>query len=79
MINLALATVFTGWQSQPVKKSYFCNPMKLFDTLLVTLGVVFLVVGIYEAVSAGIAQAYGPLMLALLIIFWFTYRKISKA
>lgn len=53
--------------------------MKLFDTLLVSLGVVFLVVGIYEAISAGIAQAYGPLMLALLIIFWFTYRKISKA
>ncbi len=53
--------------------------MKLFDTILVALGFVFIIIGVYEAVVAGIAHAYGPLMLALLIIFWFTYRKISKA
>lgn len=53
--------------------------MKLFDTLLVSLGVVFIIIGIYEVMAAGLARAYGPLMMALLLIFWFTYRKISKA
>ena len=53
--------------------------MKLFDTLLVSLGLVFIIVGCYEIMAVGLTQAYGPLMLALLCIFWFTYRKISKA
>lgn len=53
--------------------------MKLFDTLLLSLGVVFIIIGTYEVMAVGLGNAYGSLMLALLLFFWFTYRKKSKA
>ena len=61
------------------KKLYFCNPMKLFDTILLSLGVVFIIIGAYEVMAAGLGQAYTSIMLAMLMFFWFTYRKKSKA
>ncbi|MBY0435874.1 MAG: hypothetical protein K2U26_17400 [Cyclobacteriaceae bacterium] len=53
--------------------------MKLFDTLLLSLGVVFIIISIYEVMAQGLSYAYSSLMLALLSFFWFTYRKKSKA
>jgi hypothetical protein len=53
--------------------------MKLFDIVLLSLGAVFIIIGIYEVMAVGMAHAYSSLMLALLAFFWFTYRKKSKA
>jgi hypothetical protein len=53
--------------------------MKLFDTLLLALGVVFIIISIYEVMALGLAHAYAPLMVAMLAFFWFSYRKNSKA
>ena len=53
--------------------------MKLFDTVLLSLGVVFIIIGAYEVMASGLGQAYGFLMLAMLMFFWFTFRKKSKA
>jgi hypothetical protein len=53
--------------------------MKLFDTILLSLGVVFIIIGAYEVMSAGLGQAYTSIMLAMIMFFWFTYRKRSKA
>jgi hypothetical protein len=61
------------------KKVYFCSPMKLFDIILLSLGVVFIIIGAYEVMAVGLGQAYTSLMLAMLMFFWFTYRKKSKA
>jgi hypothetical protein len=52
--------------------------MKLFDTLLLALGVVFIIISIYEVITVGLSLAYPYLMLALGSFFWFTYRKKSK-
>ena len=53
--------------------------MKLFDIVLLSLGVVFIIIGAYEVMAAGLGHAYTSLMLAMLMFFWFTYRKKSKA
>ena len=53
--------------------------MKLFDSLLLALGVAFTLIGIYEVFSIGTAHAYSFLMLATVVFLWFLYRKRSKA
>ena len=53
--------------------------MKLFDIVLLSLGVVFIIIGMYEVMAYGLGRAYSFLMLAMLSFFWFTYRKKSKA
>ncbi|HRI78112.1 MAG TPA: hypothetical protein PLR06_01140 [Cyclobacteriaceae bacterium] len=53
--------------------------MKLFDTILLSLGVVFIIIGAYEVMAAGLGKAYTSIMAAMLMFFWFTYRKNSKA
>lgn len=53
--------------------------MKLFDIILLSLGVAFIIIGAYEVMAVGLRQAYTSLMLAMLMFFWFTYRKKSKA
>ncbi|MEJ0054855.1 MAG: hypothetical protein WDN75_03910 [Bacteroidota bacterium] len=52
--------------------------MKLFDTILLSLSVVFIIISIYEVMTVGFQQAYTWLMIMLLLIFWWTYRKISR-
>lgn len=52
--------------------------MKLFDTLLLSLGVVFIIIGAYEVMTRGLGHAYIFLMTSLLSFFWFTYRKKSQ-
>ena len=53
--------------------------MKLFDTLLLSLGVAFIIIGMYEVMAAGLGSAYIFIMLAIVTFLWFTYRKKSKA
>lgn len=53
--------------------------MKLFDTVLLSLGVVFIIIGIYEVMAVGLGSAYIFVMLAITALLWFTYRKNSKA
>ncbi len=52
--------------------------MKLFDTILLSLSVVFIIISAYEVMAAGLAHAYTWVMIALLLMFWFTYRKLFK-
>ena len=53
--------------------------MNLFDTLLLSLGVVLIIIGAYEVMVSGLGQAYPTIMLAMISFFWFSYRKKSKA
>lgn len=53
--------------------------MKLFDTLLLSIGVVFIIIGIYEVMAVGLLNAYVFLMPAIGVFLWFVYRKRSKA
>ena len=53
--------------------------MKLFDVILLSLGVVFVIIGAYEVMTRGLGSAYLFLMAALLSFFWFSYRKKSQA
>ena len=52
--------------------------MKLFDTVLLSLGVVFIIIGAYEVMAYGLGHAYIYIMLAMGVFFWFTYRKKSR-
>lgn len=49
--------------------------MKLVDILLLSLAVVFIIIGAYEIMTVGIGPAYWKLMLAIGLFFFYTYRK----
>ena len=49
--------------------------MKLLDILLLSLAVVFVIIGIYEIMALGPSQGYWAVMLALLFLFAFYTRK----
>lgn len=49
--------------------------MKLLDTLLFSLAVVFLIIGIYEIMALGVGRAYWAVMLSIILFFVFTLRK----
>jgi hypothetical protein len=53
--------------------------MKLFDIILLSLGVVFIIISAYEVMTRGLGEAYIFIMLAMIFFFWFTYRKSSRA
>jgi hypothetical protein len=52
--------------------------VKLFDTLLISLGVALVIMGIYEMMTAGPMYAYSFLMPAIIAFLWFVYRKRSN-
>jgi predicted membrane protein len=49
--------------------------MKLPDSILLSLAVVFVIIGIYEVMAYGAGQAYWAVMLAVLFFFIYVYRK----
>ncbi len=49
--------------------------MKLPDIVLLSLAVVFIVIGAYEVMTVGIGHAYWSIMLALLFFFIYNIRK----
>tara|TARA_Y100001949_G_C15940692_1_gene310027 strand:+ start:256 stop:426 length:171 start_codon:yes stop_codon:yes gene_type:complete len=52
--------------------------MKLLDYILFSLAAAFLVIGIYEVMAVGIGQAYSPLMISVILLFVFWYRKSQR-
>jgi hypothetical protein len=49
--------------------------MKLADILLLSLAVVFIIIGIYEIMALGTGQAYWAIMLSIVFFFLYVYRK----
>lgn len=49
--------------------------MKLIDTLILALAVVFIIIGIYEVMAVGLGEAYWAVMLAIILFFIYTLRK----
>jgi hypothetical protein len=49
--------------------------MILVDVLLLSLAVVFIIVGIYEVMTVGIGHAYWAIMLSVILFFLYIYRK----
>ena len=49
--------------------------MKLIDTLILSLAVVFIIIGIYEVMTVGLGEAYWAVMLAIILFFVYTLRK----
>ncbi len=49
--------------------------MKLLDTILLCLAAAFLLISVYEIWARGISFAYWSIMLSVVFLFWFTYRK----
>ena len=58
---------------------YALNPSfvmtKLVDIILLSLAVVFIVIGAYEVMTVGLGHAYWSVMLALLFFFIYMIRK----
>jgi len=49
--------------------------MKLVDVLILSLAAVFSFIGIYESIQFGIGTGYWAIMLAIMLLFVFSYRK----
>jgi hypothetical protein len=49
--------------------------MKLPDILLLSLAVVFVIIGVHQIMTVGFGNAYWAIMLSLLFLFLFNLRK----
>ena len=49
--------------------------MKLTDVIILSLAIVFIFIGLYESIRFGIGTGYWAVMLAILLLFVFSYRK----
>jgi hypothetical protein len=49
--------------------------MKLLDVIILSLAVVFIIVGIHQVMTVGLGKAYWAIMLALIFFFIFGLRK----
>jgi len=49
--------------------------VKLVDVIILSLAVVFIIVGIHQVITIGFGKAYWAVMLALIFFFIFTLRK----
>jgi hypothetical protein len=49
--------------------------MKLIDAVLLSLAVVFVIIGIYEVMTLGVGHAYWAIMLSFGFLFLYMYRK----
>lgn len=52
--------------------------MKLVDVIILSLAVVFIIIGMYETMRWGIGHSYWSLMLAMILFFYYNYRKKSR-
>ena len=59
----------------PPKISYFYSSMKLPDVLILSVAVVFAIIGIHQTIVLGIDKAYWALMVALILYFVYNLRK----
>jgi hypothetical protein len=49
--------------------------MRLPDILLLSLSVVFVIIGVHQIMTVGFGNAYWAIMLSLLFLFLFNFRK----
>ena len=49
--------------------------MKLVDIVLLSLAVVFVIIGVYEVMVTGIGNAYWSVMLSFILFFVYVLRK----
>lgn len=49
--------------------------MKLADVIVLSLAVVFIIIGIHQTMTVGFGRAYWAVMLALIFFFIFNLRK----
>jgi hypothetical protein len=52
--------------------------MKLFDTILFSFAVLFMLIGIHQAMMVGFAASYWLFMLALGALLWYQTRKKNQ-
>jgi hypothetical protein len=52
--------------------------MKLFDTILFSFAILFLMIGIHQAMTVSYMASYWLFMLALGTLLWFQYRKKNR-
>jgi len=53
--------------------------MKLIDIIILSLAVVFIIIGIYEIMRFGVGSGYWAVMLAVVLFFLYSYRKQSRS
>jgi hypothetical protein len=49
--------------------------MKLADILILSLAVVFIIIGIHQTMTVGFMKAYWAIMLSMILLFVFNLRK----
>jgi hypothetical protein len=49
--------------------------MKLSDVIILSLAVVFIIIGIHQTMTAGLANSYWAIMLATVLFFLYSLRK----
>jgi len=49
--------------------------MKLTDVIILSLAVVFTIIGIHQTMVSGFSEAYWAVMVALLLFFAYNYRR----
>jgi hypothetical protein len=49
--------------------------MKLVDVLILSLAVVFIIIGIHQTMTVGFMNAYWAIMLSMILLFIFNLRK----
>jgi hypothetical protein len=49
--------------------------MKLADIIILSLAVVFVIIGIYEIMVLGPANGYWAVAIAMALLFWYQIRK----
>lgn len=58
-----------------LKYPYFYKNMKLIDVIVLSVAVVFAIIGIHQTMVLGFEKAYWALMLALILYFVYNLRK----
>lgn len=49
--------------------------MRLLDSLLISLSLVFFIIGVHQVMTVGITYAYWLFMLSLICLFWHNMRR----
>lgn len=49
--------------------------MRLLDSVLISLSLVFFIIGVHQVMTVGITYAYWLFMLSLICLFWHNMRR----
>ena len=49
--------------------------MNLINSILLSLAVAFVIIGIYEMMAVGVGEGYWAIMLSIALFFLYVYRK----